>query len=113
MIERIDELLYRWGDWVSASRVGVKARLTSSYGERGVMGTNEEYDDEMAEWVDKVLAQMPGADLLRVIKRKYWFHVPDDIACKDLSMSRSKYKSLVDKAHYWIDGCLSMVELRD
>lgn len=109
MIERIDKLLWNWGDWASSCGSGYRATgLTMRYEKRGVMSANPVDDNPEMERLDRIIASFPPylKQAKKAIMRKYlWRWVNDDIA-RDLHIGKQKLNTLIDRAHVWIDAKL-------
>ena len=108
MIERVERALWVWGEWASSYRPGNSGSLISQYGQRGVMSTNPDYDNPVAEEIDRILAALPPYLNLskKAIKRKFMFHWRNADAAKDLKISRSNYERQIERGIIYIDAKL-------
>jgi len=109
MIERVDQALWSWGDWVRSDRSGSTSShgLVMSYQEQTPPGFTDA-ENEQAAKVDQAIAQMPGHMKLpkRSIKQKDQHALPNHLGAKELKLSQTLYKQFIDQAHAWLDARL-------
>jgi hypothetical protein len=111
MIERIDELLWQWGEWAgSYSPAHRCSGLTTRYKERGVMSTNAGGDNPQAEMIDRIVAGFPPylSQARKVVMRRYLWHWRIEDIGRDIGVGRQKVNTLMDRAHVWIDAKLEL-----
>ena len=114
MIPRIDDLLWEWGNWAhSFGGPGGGGSVIMSYREPMPCATGGDPDNEKAEQVDRLLAQMPSylRKHRQAVIRKYLYQWPESASCKDMGIGKTAFKEHIKMAHYWLDGHLFKQDL--
>lgn len=106
MVEHIDVKMKLWGEWVRQVSMSSSGGLVMRYEKPGVMSTNPNADNPVAEQIDRLISGLPPYLIMakRALKRKYIFEWRNQDGARDMGISRSRYEQLIDKSQIWIDA---------
>lgn len=111
MIELSHIALTRWGKWSRVLPVVESANMAFNYQKKTINDDDPDYDDPIADIVDRSVASMPRemTQIDFVLKLKYIFERTNYEAAQKVHTSEAQYKILLGRGQIWVGSYLTAI----